>query len=239
MSNSQKQQEYVSLLMEKVQKGDITPEEKQTINEYKRDVRKSVLIRAIPSSVAMYAFYVYRNKGARISFLKTTLCGAGGLLFGIIFTPGKAMWNSALERNHITQQHVLGKIALIQDGNFTALNELIEQDLGSMKASRPARTKPAFVTGVRQDNTVGSEFDNKKNNSPSDSDLQTNDSLSFFTGGANQGQSEQATDEPESLMEKRLRRNRRNRAKPGEEGNSSDGNTNSGRKVNQYGDPIE
>lgn len=53
--------------------------------------------------------------------------------------------------------------------------------------------------------------------------------------------SEQSIDEPESLMEKRLRRNRKHRTKPaGDDVNTSAENTNSaGIKVNKYGDPIE
>lgn len=234
MTNSAKRQEYAALLLEKMQKGDITIEEKQTIHDYKRDLTRAVVIRSIPSSVVIYGYYMYKSKGARISLFKSVMCGAGGLLFGLFATPGKKLWETAMEKNHITPQHVLGKLTQLQMKTNTVSDETIDQEIEILKAHK--RSKPALVLSTP-------EFENEKSQPETnfDDSQQPQSSLSLFSGGTNQEMSEQSIDEPESLMEKRLRRNRKHRTKPaGEDVNTSAENTNSaGIKVNKYGDPIE
>lgn len=233
MTNSPKRQEYAALLLERMQKGDITIEEKQTINDYKRELTRAVVVRSIPSSLVMYGYYIYKNKGAKIGMFKTVMCGAGGLLIGLFATPGKKLWERAMERNHITPQHVLGKITQLQTKNNTMSDEMLDQEIESLKAQK--RSKPALVLSR-------SEFQSEKSESETnfDDSQQTNSSFPLFSGGTNQEISEQSMDEPESLMEKRLRRNRKHRTKHTDDVNTSEQNINStGVKVNKYGDPIE
>lgn len=235
MTNSAKRQEYAALLLEKMQKGDITIEEKQTINDYKRDLTRAVLVRSLPSSFVIYGYYMYKNKGARISVLKSIMCGAGGLLFGLFATPGKKLWETAMEKNHITPQHVLGKITQLQAKTNFLSDEMIDQEIEMLKAQK--RSKPGLVLSR-------SEFENEKSQPDTnfDDSQQPKSSLSFISGGTNEEMSGQSMDEPESLMEKRLRRNRKHRMKhAGDDVNASEENyTNSaGVKVNKYGDPIE
>ncbi|XP_061185242.1 uncharacterized protein LOC133196213 [Saccostrea echinata] len=222
-STQKRQQAYAKFLFDKVKKGDITPEEMQTIRDFKVEFSKGVFFRAVPSSFAMYAVYRYRSKGGIVGLGKCIFCAVGGLFLGFAFTPTQKLWSQQLERHNITRQHVLGKIDMMQKKNLSEFNEMMEQDWEHIPADKIETPKiPKFVERMETKTDV-------------ENDTQTNQGSTFLFGASNQ-ETDQLANEEEGLMEKRMKRNRR---KMKEESNTSEGISNSGKRVNKYGDVIE
>ncbi|XP_048776233.1 uncharacterized protein LOC125680596 [Ostrea edulis] len=223
MDTRKQQEEYLMFLFQKIKKGEITLEEKETMKDFRKEFMKGVLFRSLPSSMAMYAVYRYRSKGGVVGVGKSMLCAFGGLFLGFSLTPTRKLWAEELQKHNITSQHVLGKIHMLQKNEMPS--DVMDQDMESMMAERPemqSRITPKFVEQME-----------RQTDKPSDT--QTNSGTSFLFGRSNQ-ETVQPDNEHEGLMQKRLKRNRR---KMTEDLNSSEGVSDSGKRVNKYGDVIE
>lgn len=60
-----------------------------------------MLVRFIFSLFVIYGYYMYKNKGVRISVFKFIMCGVGGLFFGLFVILGKKLWEIVMEKNYI------------------------------------------------------------------------------------------------------------------------------------------